>query len=198
MYLYAKNKTNKDALKLMDYKWYGISMADPDDRAKKVEMISNSIDDLFILPTIYSSIADAGSGNGAMLPAFCEKFKEVHGYEVKKEFIENSYCKELVTEFNVLNPLPFSYDYIYVNTLMYFSEEELHRFFKNNSKKFKVLIISYRFGFFIHDEARVNTLTIRSFKKIAKQYGLKFMLDKNSEIISYIFHEEFLRKKQVF
>lgn len=190
---YIIGKSNLDTFEFMTDEWYSPFMVDPENRKRKFKAIKQRLEDLFTLVISESSIADLGSGNGAMLVALNEEFKIAEGYEARKHMVESSYLRESVFEYNVLNPLPKAYDYVNANVLMYFSEEELNMFFKNNKDNFKVLINTYRFEPPYEDDARINFLSKNEMADLAELYGLVFIEDTEYKNMSYMCQPEFLK-----
>jgi hypothetical protein len=173
--------------------WYGENMANPISREEKVKVMCSFLEENTTLIPEDLSIVDFGSGNGAVLEALSKYFKTIKGYEIRESILEGSYQRENVDVYDVLQGIPENFDIGHANVLMYFSEEELTEFFEKNTADLKALIITYKFGFILSDEARINFLTENSFSEIAKKYNFEFFRDPTLSNISYMIRSECLK-----
>ncbi|ADO83804.1 hypothetical protein Ilyop_2033 (plasmid) [Ilyobacter polytropus DSM 2926] len=193
MYYFMKNVSNKDTFQYMTGDWYGENMADPVNREEKVKVMCSFLEENTTLIPEDLSIVDFGSGNGAVLEAMSKYFKSVKGYEIRESILEDSYQRENVETLDVLEGIPESFDIGHANILMYFSEDELTNFFEKNTGDLKALIITYRFGFVLNDEARINFLTEIKFKALAEKYGFEFYTDPTFSNVSYMIKSDYLK-----
>jgi hypothetical protein len=188
-----KGRSNKDTFQYMVGDWYGENMANPISREEKVKVMCNFLEENTTLIPEDLSIVDFGSGNGAVLEAMSKYFKSVKGYEIRESILEDSYQRENVEILDVLEGIPESFDIGHANVLMYFSEDELKEFFEKNTADLKTLIITYKFGFVLTDEARINFLTKIKFKALAEKYGFEFYTDPTLSDVSYMIKSDYLK-----